>query len=117
MDQRILVIEDHPAIDAPVVAGGLPHTFALRPGVPNPFRGATRIAFDLPEQAPVPLRVFDVAGRLVRELIPRTAYPAGRHGLSWDGHNSDGRPVPSGIYFYRLEAGEQRATRKIVRLR
>jgi hypothetical protein len=91
--------------------------FALHQSSPNPFSGGTtRIGFALPRETRATLRVFDVRGRLVRTLVDG-ALPAGRHDVTWDGRNTQDRPVASGVYFYRLRTGEEEATRKLLLLR
>lgn len=77
---------------------------------PNPFNPRTTIAFDLPKQESVSLRIFDVSGRLVRVLVDGDVTPGGRHESRWNGRDDDGRRVASGTYFYRLEAGEYSET-------
>jgi len=103
------------ATDAP---GGLevPAGFALYRSFPNPFAGNASIRYDLPRSTSVDLRVFDVQGRLVRVLESSVKEP-GRHDVVWDGRNDAGGVVGAGVYFYRLEAGEYRQTRKMVRVR
>jgi len=87
--------------------------FALEQNVPNPFNPSTSIAFAIPENADVSLAVYDVAGRLVRTLVEgrrRAAY----YEVEWDATDNRGVPVASGVYFYRLVAGKQTTTRKMV---
>jgi hypothetical protein len=74
--------------------------------VPNPLRSATRIPFALSAPASVRLTVFDVAGRRVRAILDGVPYPAGDHTAGWDGRDEAGGLAPQGIYFLRLEAGE-----------
>jgi hypothetical protein len=95
---------------------GVPRAFALAQNVPNPFNPVTTIAYDLPEAAEVTLAIFDVSGRCVRTLV-RGRQPAGRHRAMWSGTDDAGRRVASGVYFYRLLAGANSATRKMVMLR
>jgi hypothetical protein len=95
---------------------GVPAAFALRAAVPNPMHGGTRIAFDLPHDSPVLLRVYDVGGRLLRTLV-RGTMPAGRHDVTWDGVDERGRRAPAGVYLYRLRAGDFEAGRRLVLLR
>jgi len=84
--------------------------------VPNPFRDVTRLALRLSEAGPFAVRLFDLAGREVRAW--REAWsPAGARELLWDGRDASGRTVPAGVYLARVEAGGQRAVRRIVRLR
>jgi hypothetical protein len=96
------------------VTPGLPAAgYALHPCHPNPFNPATTISYDLPEPATVSLQVFDVSGRLVRTLVQGETVPSGRHEVVWNGQDETGRSVGSGIYFYRLEAGDFAATRRM----
>jgi hypothetical protein len=85
-----------------------PRAFALQQNYPNPFNPTTEIAFDLPRTERVKLAVFDVLGRNVQTLADH-AMPAGTHRVRFDGS-----ALASGIYFYRLEAGEFRAVKKMV---
>lgn len=92
----------------------------LEPNVPNPWNPRTKIAYEIPggsESVFVTLRVYDLSGRLVRSLVdePRGA---GSHEVWWDGTDRRGAAVPSGVYFYRLEAaGFDPETRRMVLLR
>ena len=81
---------------------------------PNPFSGSTVISFDLPEQMPVTLEIFDISGRLVDTLINETM-PAGTNLVTWGGNVAN--RVPSGIYICRLVAGSSDYTARIVHLR
>ncbi len=83
---------------------------------PNPFNPSTEIRFSLPHRCAVRLNVFDVAGRLVRVLHDGTLGP-GRHSIVWDGTNNAGRAVGSGVYFYRLRAGKEAISKKMVLLK
>ncbi len=89
-----------------------PTRFALRQNVPNPFRGGTSIAFDLPVSARVSLEVFDTQGRRVRQL--GGAYAPGRHSVDWDLRSDRGERVAPGVYLYRMRAGSFRAERKMI---
>jgi predicted lipoprotein with Yx(FWY)xxD motif len=88
----------------------------LAQNFPNPFNPTTRIAFGLGAPADVSLRIYDAAGRLVR-VLAEGARPAGNYAELWDGRDSGGRAVASGIYFYRLQAGAFSETRKMTLLR
>jgi predicted GH43/DUF377 family glycosyl hydrolase len=94
----------------------VPLACALHQNFPNPFNPTTRIAFGLNAPGAVSLRIYDASGRLVRVLV-EGARAAGNHAELWDGRDSRGAPVASGIYFYRLEAGAFGETRKMVLLR
>jgi hypothetical protein len=93
--------------------GDLPSSFALRPTTPNPFTGKTALCFDLPDACATELCVYDVSGRLVRRLVDRTL-PAGCHRVVWDSSTDNGKRVPTGIYFARLQASGFRATERLV---
>jgi subtilisin family serine protease len=90
--------------------------FALERSAPNPFASTTRIGFSLARAAAVHLGVYGVGGERVRTLLdgPQAAGP---HAVIWDGRDDAGRVVRSGVYFYRLAAGADRATRKMVLMR
>ncbi|MFN8180090.1 MAG: PQQ-binding-like beta-propeller repeat protein [bacterium] len=83
---------------------------------PNPSRAATTFAWAMPERAPVSIRIYDITGRLVRNIAD-TTMDAGPHQMSWDGRDGSGRRVASGVYFAKLRAGAHVATRKFVSLR
>jgi hypothetical protein len=93
-----------------------PDIFYLRQNYPNPGRSETQISFDLPRATHVSLRVYDLSGRLVATLADETMSP-GAHAVSWNGRDDAGVHVGSGIYFYRLEAGRQVQTKRMVILR
>ena len=81
---------------------------------PNPSHGPSEIKFTLASDAlHVSLGVFDLSGRLVRSLASG-ALSAGEHTVRWDGTSTDGRLVPAGLYFYRLNTGNGSVTRKLV---
>ncbi len=94
----------------------VPARLVLYPNMPNPFNPVTKIIFDLPARRAVDLEVFDVSGRLVR-TIHRGDLPAGRHAFDWNGTDDRERPVGSGVYFYRLKAGDRSQTRKMILIR
>jgi hypothetical protein len=83
---------------------------------PNPFRSVTRLSFSLSKSSGVELDVYDVCGRKVTTLLTGRL-EAGKHDAEWDCKDLQGRPVGSGIYFYRLRAGEHVTEGKMVLLR
>ena len=89
-------------------------TFALLPATPNPFNPTTEIRFHLPHRSRVELNVYDLRGRLVRSLEDSDAVEAGSHIRVWDGKDRHGRFLASGVYFYRLVAGDFHSTRSVV---
>jgi carboxypeptidase T len=89
---------------------------ALHQNRPNPARGATTITFELASPGSARLEVFDCAGRKVRTLHAGHA-GAGAHELSWDVSDDAGRPLPPGVYVYRLDAGGKTLSRRLVATR
>jgi hypothetical protein len=91
----------------------LPDVFSLQQNYPNPFNPTTEIAFSLPEAADTRLVIYNIYGQQVASLL-ETQLPAGDHTVQWDGRNSSHQDVASGVYFYRLEAGSFRDTKKMM---
>lgn len=85
---------------------------ALHANIPNPFNPQTRLAYTLAEPCRVRLVVFDARGQLVRTLVDAER-PAGPHAETWHGTDDGGRRVASGLYFYRLRAGDYESVRKM----
>ncbi len=94
-------------------AGASPLRYAIAQNRPNPFNPSTEIRFTAAAEAPVSLRVYDVEGRVVRTLVDGVM-PAGEHVAVWDGRDGNGAAAASGIYYYKIEAGDFMATRKMV---
>lgn len=94
----------------------LPTDYFLYQNHPNPFNPATEIGFALPQFSHVILKVYNIEGREVLTLL-NEPLEAGEHRVTFDGCNSEGRPVASGVYFYRLEAGDFVETKKMLLLK
>jgi hypothetical protein len=88
----------------------------LLPPWPHPARPGVALSFALPAPGPARLAVFDAAGRRVASL-GQDSYPAGLQRVVWDGRDAQGRPLPSGVYLLRLEAGGRCDRQKLVLLR
>lgn len=101
-------------VDAPISIG--PQRFELSSGRPNPFTRSTDIRFQLAKAGRASLRVYDVAGHMVAQLVDRDL-PAGWHNVTWDGTGRDRTPMAPGIYFYKLTSEGQTASKSILRLR
>jgi hypothetical protein len=91
----------------------VPRHLVLHQNHPNPFNPSTEIAFDLPAARHVKLRIYDVAGRSVRTLIDDRLDPD-VHSVRWDGRDDRGQRLSSGVFFYRLDAGDRTLSRKLV---
>ena len=89
--------------------------YALRPAMPNPFRGVGAFRFEMPEAAHVRLSVVDVQGRRIAVLVDG-ARSSGRHIVNWDGRGSHGR-VSAGVYFLRFETPRRTFTERFVMTR
>lgn len=92
------------------------YQFGLAQNYPNPFNPVTTITYSLAEDSDVSLLVFDVRGGRVKTLVSGPG-KRGVHRLTWNGTDDRGVPVSSGVYFYKLVAGNSAATRKMVLLR
>ena len=80
---------------------------------PNPFNDRTVISYTLPSDAKVTLTIYNVRGQKVKTLVDEFQ-TAGAKRVIWDGTNKNGEKVASGVYFYRLEAGNIKATKRMV---
>jgi hypothetical protein len=89
----------------------MPYIFAIAQNYPNPFNASTSISFSLPEPGDVILTVYDLLGREVETLLD-DYHPAGTHQITFDASD-----FASGIYFYRLQAGETVESRRMVLLK
>ena len=94
----------------------MPLATYLSQNYPNPFNPVTTIRFGLMEAGYVSLRIYDAAGRLVKEVIGGNI-PAGHYNENWDGLATDGSRAASGVYFYRLSTKSFTETRKMILLR
>jgi hypothetical protein len=100
----------------PLSVGGAPKFFQLSQNIPNPFNDRTTISYQLPSSNQVSLKVYDLAGRLVR-ILRDGEEPAGFYTVEWDRKDSSGRDIANGIYFYRLDTAGFTATKKMLLLR
>jgi hypothetical protein len=94
----------------------MPDMFALKQNHPNPFNPTTTINFAIPNASEVSLEVYNVTGQRVVTLT-EGYLEAGEHMVEWNGRDSNGQSASSGIYFYRIKAGEFSATRKMILLK
>ena len=94
----------------------VPAEFGLTQNYPNPFNPETTISYDLAAESEVRLEIYNVMGQLVRTLVS-DRQAAGRYRISWVGDNSLGHQVASGVYFYRIQAGEFHSVKKLMLLK
>lgn len=93
--------------------GAVPDAFELFQNYPNPFNPSTSIRFDLATPARVTLTVYNILGQEVARLADGD-FPAGGHTVIWDGRDGNGATAASGIYIYRIAAGDYSACRRMV---
>ncbi len=93
-----------------------PGQFSLNQNAPNPFNPTTSIRYELPNTVQVTLKVYNLLGQEVRLLV-NARQEAGFHTIIWNGRNVAGRSVSSGVYFYRIEAGEFTKAKKMLLLK
>ena len=94
----------------------LPTTFALYQNHPNPFNPITTIRYDLPEDGPVSIIIYDLMGREIKTLVKQVSAP-GRYSVNWNGRNQFGKQIASGMYFYRMETPEFQSVKKLIFLK
>jgi len=97
----------------------LPKAFSLSQNIPNPFNPSTTISYCIPEgkMVDVTLRIYNVRGQLIKSLVDVPRQYPGEYHVFWDGRTAIGETVASGVYFYRLQAGDYVKTRKMVILK
>ena len=107
----------NPSADVGEEPLALPKQFRLLQNYPNPFNATTTIRYHLSKSSNVTLEIFNLKGQLVRVLLNNTTQPAGEHQRVWDGKNSAGVKVSSGVYLYRFKTGEFSQVRKMILLK
>ena len=92
---------------------GLPTSYMIHQNYPNPFNPVTTLRYDLPEDALVNITIYDMMGRQIRTLIS-TQHSAGYKSVQWNATNDAGSPVSAGLYFYMIQAGDFKQTKKMM---
>jgi len=86
---------------------------ALKGNYPNPFNPETTISFDIKVKAPVKIEIYNTKGQLIRTLV-NEAKSNGRYQVVWNGKDNNGNAVASGVYHYRMQAGDYKSTRRMM---
>ncbi|MBU2447125.1 MAG: ammonia-forming cytochrome c nitrite reductase subunit c552 [Bacteroidetes bacterium] len=94
----------------------VPQTFELSQNYPNPFNPSTEIKFSVAKSENIKIAIYDAVGRVVKVMVNEMLSP-GNYKLTWNGENTNGSKVVSGIYFYRFESSSFEATKKMVLLK
>jgi hypothetical protein len=94
----------------------IPTQYALEQNYPNPFNPTTMINYSIPNNAFVVLKIFDMLGREIKTLV-NNQMSAGKYSVAWKGEDNNGNKVTSGVYIFRISAGNFSAARKMVVLK
>jgi len=97
----------------PAAPESVARMFQLLRNYPNPFNPSTTIEYQIPDPAEVSVRVYDLHGALVAELLHETQ-TAGVHSVTWDGTDSNRTPVASGVYLYAVECGGSALSKRLI---
>ena len=99
--------------EQPVLAAEIPEGFVLDQNYPNPFNPSTSIQYGLDKDTQVKLTIYNMLGQEVRTLVDGFQ-SAGFKSVSWDGRDALGQPVSAGVYLYKLQAGKEITTKKMI---
>jgi hypothetical protein len=94
----------------------VPLTYELKQNFPNPFNPETRIYFQIPQAHDVTIAIYNMLGQKIRTLVKEN-FNAGSHVVNWDGQSDHGLQVPTGMYIYRIKAGDFVAAKKMVMIK
>ena len=93
-----------------------PKSFKVNQNYPNPFNPFTTLRYDLPKDEFVSITIYDLLGNVINNLV-NTNQSSGYKSVQWNATNNQGQPVAAGVYFYSIEAGEFRQTKKMILLK
>ena len=110
------LLSDSTATDSNNDPSDLPLAFSLSPNYPNPFNPSTEIRYSIPRASQVSIAVYNVLGQRVTGLVD-LHQKAGNYRITWDGTDSRGKSVASGIYFYRMKADQFVQSHKMILLK
>jgi hypothetical protein len=97
-------------------SAGIPLAFGSYQNYPNPFNPMTTIKYSLEKDTQVSLRIYSIKGRLVKILVDGKQ-SKGLQAVVWNGKDNNGQPVASGVYIYRMQAGNFQQSRKMLLVR
>jgi hypothetical protein len=116
VDELRIIVENDISTAVADAGSDAPRSFALGENRPNPFNPTTTLSYSIPMKDRVSIAVFAPSGRLVRTLVDEVR-EAGSYQAVWDGTDDSGRPVGSGVYFYRLRSGDRAESRRMTLIR
>ena len=97
-------------------SSNLPESFIVHQNFPNPFNPFTTLSYQLPKEGNVEIIIYDMAGRLVKNLILEHQ-TAGHKTFKWDATNNNGKPVSTGLYIYTISTRDLKQSRKMLFLK
>jgi hypothetical protein len=98
------------------ISSEVPEVYSLSQNYPNPFNPSTKINFSLPKAENVLIKIYDITGREVFTLVEQKMQP-GKYSVTWASINNQGKSVASGVYFYRIVAGDFVESKKMILVR
>ncbi len=114
---RIIIgTEDYAKINSESISL-TPFEYALYQNYPNPFNPTTNITYQIKEKSNVTLEIYDILGRRIASVINNVVQDPGQHIVTWNGTNSFGTKVASGIYIYRIRARDFISSKKMILLK
>ena len=93
-----------------------PKKFRLNQNYPNPFNPTTSLSYDLVQDSYVSVTIYDMLGNVINHLVS-TNQSSGFKSVQWDATNNQGQPVSAGVYFYTIQVGDYRQTKKMILLK
>ena len=93
-----------------------PETFRLNQNYPNPFNPITNLSYDLLEDSYVNVTIYDMLGNVINNLV-NTNQSSGYKSVQWNATNNQDQPVSAGVYFYTIQVGDYRQTKKMILLK
>ena len=116
MCEKIAEFKDTTTSERPNTGSAVPHDFQIEQNYPNPFNPRTVINYELSAISNVELTIYDLSGRKIRQWSNQNQ-AAGTYELTWNGKDQNGNPVSSGVYIYRMMAGDFIQSKKMVLLK
>ncbi len=114
LDEPELIVPAHLHVPSGgIEEKGIPEIFFVKQNYPNPFNRQTVIKYGCPKRSKVCIQIFDITGRIINTLIDKEV-EAGYHEIKWEGENKFGRKIANAVYFYRIQAGDFIATKKMI---
>ena len=114
-ESRIIILDNSPLTEVNEKLQQ-PLSYKLLQNYPNPFNPTTTIMYEIPSTGKVTLEIYDILGRRVATLV-NNVQRQGRYNIIWNGRNSAGQTVSSGVYFYRLQSGNFINIKKMIMLK